>query len=160
VTIRFCAAVGYVVGVVLDELLDVFKDYWEDDIFPPITVGFTVPWGYTFGERTDSPNNKVWWKAHGGHYRLYFDWQLLGPPLVAGVFREGSDNFTLWTQNRPGFEAKYGEFTAGGLRLVGLSTYVDGSTPRITGAFRAGSDKHALAIGDWQAFAAKWQQLS
>jgi hypothetical protein len=154
------AAVGYVVGWVLDELFGLFKEWWEDDLFPPVTVGLTLPWGHAFGERSDSGDGVVAFQAGGGSYRLTFDWQLLGPPIVAGVFRQGSGGYTLWTQPRAGFEAKYAEFAAGGLRLASLSTYLDDATPMFTGAYRSGTDAHALAIGDWAAFTKRWEQLS
>lgn len=154
------AAIGYVVGLVLNELFAFFQDWWEDDVFPPITVGITLPFAFMFGERNQCSYRTVWWKAHGGHYHLHYDWELLGPPLVAGVFRHGSDGYALLTQPRSDFEASYVELTTSGQRLVGLSTYVDGSTPMISGAYRAGADKHALVIGDWPTFTAKWAELS
>jgi hypothetical protein len=47
------------------------------------------------------------------------------------------------------------------LRLIDLETYVDGSTRKYAGVFRAGNGAHALWVGDdWDGFKAKWQDLS
>ena len=45
---------------------------------------------------------------------------------MAGVFRAGSAPHALWTADRPGFTQKFLDNHAAGMRIVGLSTYLDG----------------------------------
>ncbi len=153
------AAIGFVLGAAFDIIFGWIKVLWEDDPFPPVTVGITLPWGFSFGEVEQSGEKTVWWKAQGGHYRLHFDWQLGGPTIVAGVFRAGSAPHALWTADRPGFTQKFLDNHAAGMRIVGLSTYLDGDRPMISGAFLAGSGKSYLWFAEWAEFVAKWKQL-
>jgi len=51
---------------------------WEDDPFLPITVSATIQgFGQRRNGKTDSPNSLVWWKSHGGYYRLRYDWRMV-----------------------------------------------------------------------------------
>jgi hypothetical protein len=71
------AAVGALVGWIIGELWEVIVQWWEDDVFVPITVATTRLHQfhqYVNNTSKDSANQVVWWKGHGGHYRLEFDW--------------------------------------------------------------------------------------
>jgi hypothetical protein len=75
------AAVGALVGWVLGALWEVFMDWWEDDEFVPITVSTKRKNQFSrFVHETsfDSTNKVVWWKGHGGFYKLKFDWAVVG----------------------------------------------------------------------------------
>jgi len=75
------AAVGAIVGWVLGELWSLFMVWWEDDEFVPITVAVkrNNQFSRFINESSfDSSNKVVWWKGHGGHYKLKFDWQMVG----------------------------------------------------------------------------------
>ncbi len=80
--------------------------------------------------------------------------------MFAGAFRSGTDGHGLWIAEWPGFEAKWQEWSKAGLRLVELTTYVDGGKRLFAGVFRAGTDGHGLWISDWASFQAKWQEWS
>jgi hypothetical protein len=70
--------IGAVVGWIVGKLFQWFKDWWEDDEFIPVTVscthaGINARWA---NGATDSPEGYIWWKGHGGHYEMYYDWRL------------------------------------------------------------------------------------
>ena len=75
------AAVGAIVGWIIGELWEVIVQWWQDDVFIPITVATTrMHQFHQFGNNNnsaDSANQVVWWKGHGGHYKLEFDWVVL-----------------------------------------------------------------------------------
>jgi hypothetical protein len=74
------AAVGALVGYIIGELWELFIQWWEDDVFVPITVATTrIHQFHRYVNNTsdDSANKTVWWKGHGGHYKLEFDWLVL-----------------------------------------------------------------------------------
>ena len=65
--------IAAVVGWVLDKVFGWLKSWWEDDVFPPITVAFTFDsadarWG---GQSQTQP---LWmeWSGHGGRYKLWY----------------------------------------------------------------------------------------
>lgn len=70
--------IGTVLGWVVGELFNLFKSWWEDDEFPPVTLrcnhaGINARWA---GGATTSPEGRAWWKAHGGYYEMFYDWRL------------------------------------------------------------------------------------
>lgn len=71
------AVVGALLGWLIDSLIDLFKAIWEDDVFSAVTVAqsLAVPmptWG-----KANSPQGYVWWKGHGGHYKVWYDWEMV-----------------------------------------------------------------------------------
>ena len=95
---------------------------------------------------------------------LYFiAWcgQLCAQDRYAGVWREGSDGYYLSNGlDWDGFTDKWAELGAGGLRLIDVETYMDGSTRKYTGVWREGSDGYYLSGGlDWTGFVDKWAEL-
>ena len=71
------AAIGAILGLIIDELIHVFKSIWEDDVFSAVTVAqqLAIPmpaWGVPH-----SPQGWVWWKGHGGHYKVWYDWEMI-----------------------------------------------------------------------------------
>ncbi len=75
------AVVGKIVGWVMDKLFDLLVRWWEDDIFIPLTstakvLGASVDFkGKAGGTAITSPR-MLWWKQHGGHYEVHYDWHL------------------------------------------------------------------------------------
>lgn len=72
-------ALGSVLGWAVGELAQMFKDWWEDDVFPPATVacthgGLDARWP---GGATDSPEGTLRFKGHGGTYEVRYDWRLM-----------------------------------------------------------------------------------
>jgi hypothetical protein len=81
--------------------------------------------------------------------------------LVAGAFREGYDENTLWVGQEPkAFEAKWAELCGQGQRLVDMEVYkTTGDKINYAGAFRAGSGSYGLWTAlDRDAFLAKWKK--
>jgi hypothetical protein len=79
----------------------------------------------------------------------------------AGVWREGSDGYALWSSEWDPFVAKWNELSNGGLRLVAISTHVAGGSRRWVGVYREGTDGHYFWAGvDWSSFTAKWSELA
>jgi hypothetical protein len=77
-------AVAAVVVWVMDKLWEHIIRIWEDDAFVPLTSTVTRPnprvdfKGTPLGPVTGS--RRMWfWKQHGGHYELHFDWHLAKP---------------------------------------------------------------------------------
>lgn len=72
------AIVGALVGWILGELFDWLIGLFDDDVFPGWTAQFVLPsvW-HRWGGYTDSPQGSFWTQAHGGKYKVWFDWQLL-----------------------------------------------------------------------------------
>ena len=68
----------------------------------------------------------------------------------------------LWVgDDWEGFQDKWKELSAHGLRLIDLETYNGGGVRRYAGVFREGNGKHALWVGDdWEGFEEKWKELS
>ena len=74
-------AVGKIVGWVMDKLFDLLVRWWEDDIFIPLTS--TVE-GARRERRLQGQGRRaaitsprmLWWKQHGGHYEVHYDWHL------------------------------------------------------------------------------------
>jgi len=81
--------------------------------------------------------------------------------LVAGAFREGYDQNSLWVgQTRDGFQGKWSELSGSGLRLVDLEVNpTAGGKLDYAGAFRQGTGSYGLWTGlDRDAFLAKWKK--
>jgi hypothetical protein len=74
-------AVGKIVGYAMDRLFDLLVRWWEDDMFIPLTstaklTGASADFkGKVGGTATTSPR-MLWWKQHGGHYEVHYDWRL------------------------------------------------------------------------------------
>lgn len=72
------AVIGAAVSAILESVIQWLISIWEDDLFLPITVSATIQgFGHRWNGKTDSPNFLVWWKGHGGHYRLRYDWRMV-----------------------------------------------------------------------------------
>lgn len=73
------AIVGAVIGFILDLLFGWLISIWEDDVFPPVTVATVIksPTARWPGGKTDSPESDAYFTAHGGKYRIRYDWRLL-----------------------------------------------------------------------------------
>lgn len=71
-------AVGAAVGYVLAVLFDLFKQWWEDDVFPPYTVSVLIP---SFDARwtgsISSPVGRCYFDGHGGRYSIDYSWQFV-----------------------------------------------------------------------------------
>ncbi len=66
-------AVDYIVGWLIS--------LWEDDIFPPQTVGISIPshncaWYYDGGWKYYSPYYRMHFYGYGGHYYVEYRWRL------------------------------------------------------------------------------------
>ncbi len=81
--------------------------------------------------------------------------------LYTGVWRAGTDGYALYGGlNWTDFVAKWQTLGSQNLRLVDISTYVNGSTRYYNGVWRAGTDGYYLYGGlNWTDFVAKWQTL-
>ncbi len=71
------AAIGAAIGLLIDMLIDFFKSIWEDDVFVGVTLSQQLPLPIPPWGKATSPVGKVWWKGHGGHYQVYYDWEML-----------------------------------------------------------------------------------
>lgn len=72
------AAVGAAVGVILGKLFQLFKEWWEDDLFPPVTVGAMITsFDGRWGGSTISPQFSCYFEALGGLYRIDYSWQFV-----------------------------------------------------------------------------------
>lgn len=87
------AIVGTATGYLVGELWNLFKEIWEDDLFPPqkVDLVFHSPRS-NFNGSDYSPMYTVWFRAHGGQYYIDYSWQIVGnvfspppPPLVQGI---------------------------------------------------------------------------
>jgi hypothetical protein len=91
------------------------------------------------------------------------------PRQFIGVYRVDEGGYAVWCSNWKSFEAKWKELTQAGLQLTRLSTFrqdtgvltFGDSTERLfLGVFRAGTDGHALWMGEWTDFQSKWKELT
>lgn len=78
------AAIGAAIGAVLGAIIGLLKDWWEDDVFPPVTLAMEIPspdalW---HGDATESPRTVITYRAHGGTYHVEVDWQLFGLSIL------------------------------------------------------------------------------
>jgi phage tail tape-measure protein len=64
------AVVGAAVGYAVSKLVNVLKEWFEDDLFQPATLQFEVP----SPDLEIKSEQKITWKGHGGHYELFFEW--------------------------------------------------------------------------------------
>ena len=71
------AAVGALLGWFLDEMIGFFKAIWEDDVFTAVTVSQQLPLSMPAWGKPHSPKGYVWWKGHGGHYKVWYDWEMV-----------------------------------------------------------------------------------
>lgn len=81
--------------------------------------------------------------------------------LVAGAFREGYDQNSLWVGQAPvAFQNKWSELSSAGLRLVDLEVNpTAGGKLDYAGAFRQGQGSYGMWNGlDRDAFLAKWKK--
>ena len=78
----------------------------------------------------------------------------------AGVFLPGDGGHALWADRWSGFEAKWKELSASGLRLHSIAVAVEDGDPQFIGTYRAGTGGHALWVSNWAGFEAKWKELS
>jgi hypothetical protein len=85
------------------------------------------------------------------------------------VYRAGKGAHALWAGNWKSFTAAWERMSKQGLRLNRISTFrqdtgvasFGNSTERFfLGVFGAGTDGHALIVGEWKEFEAKWKELS
>ncbi len=71
-------AVTVVVNEGLKALFQLFKDWWEDDLFPPATVGAMIPsFDARWNGSTISPQYSCYFKDYGGLYRIDYSWQFV-----------------------------------------------------------------------------------
>ncbi len=72
-------AVGAAVGYVLGALFSLFKQWWEDDLFPPYTVTAWIPsFEARFeGGSTNSLVKTCYFDGHGGRYSVDYSWQFV-----------------------------------------------------------------------------------
>jgi len=74
------AVIGALVGWILGELWLLFRSWWKDDEFPPITAATRRLNPFSTFESVNAPvtDPKVaWWKFDTSHYELSYDWALL-----------------------------------------------------------------------------------
>lgn len=72
------AAVGAAVGFAMGALFRFFQIWWEDDLFPPATVGAMIPsFDARWNGSTISPQYSCYFKEHGGLYRIDYSWQFV-----------------------------------------------------------------------------------
>ncbi len=71
-------AVGAAVGYILGTLFSLFKQWWEDDVFPPYTASVSIPsFDARWGNSTSSSVGICYFDGHGGRYSLEYSWQFL-----------------------------------------------------------------------------------
>ncbi|MBK8042751.1 MAG: hypothetical protein KBG02_04380 [Haliscomenobacter sp.] len=72
------AAIGAIVGYVLDKVIGWLISWWSDDIFPPVSIQLRLntPYEIPSSHRIDSEERYAYFKGHGGHYRVTYDWLL------------------------------------------------------------------------------------
>lgn len=71
------AVLARVIGYVVDRICTLIIDIWNDDVFTPLSVSISIPSLSTrWNGRTDSPEQILRFKGHGGEYHLTYDWQL------------------------------------------------------------------------------------
>jgi hypothetical protein len=80
-------AIGAAVSWVLNKVFGWLKDWWEDDLFKPLTVTFdfgsaNARWG---GQSETGPLWMEWW-GHGGRYKLWYKARL---DLASEAAQEG-----------------------------------------------------------------------
>jgi hypothetical protein len=73
------SATGWLMG----ELWGLFRDIWEDDLFPPqkVDLVFQTPRS-NFGGSSYSPMFSAWFNGHGGTYLVNYSWQIVGQEIV------------------------------------------------------------------------------
>jgi hypothetical protein len=71
------AIVGALIGWLIGSLIDFFKAIWEDDVFSAVTVAQTLAVPMPTWGKANSPQGYVWWKGHGGHYKVWYDWEMV-----------------------------------------------------------------------------------
>src|SRR5262249_52053035 len=83
--------------------------------------------------------------ATGSHSDYTINAEVPGAqPTFVGVYRAGSDAYTLWDGHWGGFHSRYQTATAKGVRLVSMSSYVANNALFFAGVYRAGTGKHDL----------------
>lgn len=70
------AALGAIFGELVDAIFGLLVSIWEDDTFVPLTLAQTLPFPMPPWGQATSPKAHLWWKGHGGHYKLWFDWEM------------------------------------------------------------------------------------
>ncbi len=78
----------------------------------------------------------------------------------AGVFREGSGSYGLWTGlDKDAFLAKWKKASDGGTQINEVKTYSDGKKRLYDAVIGGGGIKTEVDLGmDWNALAAKWKE--
>ena len=72
------AAIGAVIGFIVGSLFDWIISLFDDDPFDPIPIQITLPSvHHKWSGSTTSPTQLYFCEAFGGHYDMWFDWQLL-----------------------------------------------------------------------------------
>jgi hypothetical protein len=72
------AAIGAVAGWIVGSLIEWIIGLFQDDEFPPLMAQATIKsyWHLFSSGTTESKMKEKWVKAHGGHYRIYYQWVL------------------------------------------------------------------------------------
>lgn len=75
------AIVGKVTAWVMDKLFGLLVRWWEDDMFIPLTSKVkvhspTADLNGKVGGPAVTSQRMFWWKQHGGHYEIHFEWAL------------------------------------------------------------------------------------
>lgn len=80
------AAIGAIVGWAVGKIFELFKSWWGDEIFAPITLQANIP---SLDARSPQ-GGEVSFPGYGGEYRLYYDWRIEVPPTPHPV-AQGDD---------------------------------------------------------------------
>jgi hypothetical protein len=74
------AAIGAVIGFVLGKIINIIKSWWSDEIFDPVSISLEIPsMEHRWEEGSPvSPKYAIYFKGHGGEYRLTYNWRLYG----------------------------------------------------------------------------------
>ncbi len=120
------ALVGAAVGWAVGKVWELFKSWWEDDLFTPCSVTCTIgSFDSTFSGQSFCPPRSFDRVGHGGEYQVEYDWlvtwkdmettpdpvpgwsewtshggQLLGVPTARSRQPEITDVFAKWVDNR------------------------------------------------------------
>ncbi|NIJ52868.1 hypothetical protein [Dyadobacter arcticus] len=71
------AALAYVIGYIVDRICGILSRAWNDDVFPPLSAKIKIPSLSTrWNGKTDSPEQVIRFRGHGGEYHLTYDWRL------------------------------------------------------------------------------------
>lgn len=93
--------IGAVVGAVAGLLIVWFVGLAEDDIFTPITVSVDIDSPYSpFGADDRTNTRQVWWKGHGGHYKLRYHWEVYDAVPVLEMLEANALAATRWNMSR------------------------------------------------------------